>query len=254
MFSTACLQLWFCFFFWRAFPPPSLALSFLLPLSLGFLLYSLSEYFQRGCNVLPRGSKWMWSLLPWGCPWDQRDRCGSNQHRNKGGLAIAVHDGGTGPRGDQGRQLGLRSEGWVGICGPGERVRPESQCSVSGSTIFTHVLNLHSACWFTTTTTTTQTSRLCSVEWRAGANINSSLCNWGHIQGSLKPLNGVPRMTWSGSGHWSDHWTNLRSPTITPGNIIFSSVVTQSFITSQQKVLRPTSLVLPENEKCIFSH
>ena len=27
----------------------------------------------------------------------------------------------------------------------GERVRPEPQCSVSGSTIFTHILNLHGA-------------------------------------------------------------------------------------------------------------
>ena len=56
------------FFFWRAFPPPSLALSFLLPLSLGFLLYSLSEYFQRGCNVLPRGSKMDVEPAPLGVP------------------------------------------------------------------------------------------------------------------------------------------------------------------------------------------
>ena len=30
---------------------------------------------------------------------------------------MAVPDGGTGPRGDQGRPLGLSSEGWVGVCG-----------------------------------------------------------------------------------------------------------------------------------------
>ena len=165
MFSTACLQLWFFFFF---FGGRFLLLLWLYPSCyLCHLAFSSihSVNISRGAAMFSQeGAKWMWSLLPWGCPWDQRDRCGSNQHRNKGGLGIAVHDGGTGPRGDQGRQLGLRSEGWVGICGPGERVRPEPQCSVSGSTIFTHILNLHSACWFTTTTTTTQTSRLCSVE------------------------------------------------------------------------------------------
>lgn len=201
MFSTTCLQLWFVvffFFFWRGFPPPSLALSLLLSFSLGFLLYSLSEYFQRGCNVLPRGSKMNVQPAPLGVPLRPERQVWIKSIQEQRWACNGSSWWGTGPRGDQGRPLGLRCEGWVGVCGPGERVRPEPQCSVSGSTTFTHILNLHHACWFTTTTTTTQTSRLCSVEWRADVNINSSSCNWVHIQGSLKPLNGVPRMTWSG--------------------------------------------------------